>query len=507
MLIFFCAFSILSQLDHWLTVGLGYSHSSVFYPAINMTEKPKHPVLLIPGLLTSKLESWSVKKDSCEGRLGKYFRMTIWSKMSGFYKWLLDGHCVLDYMDLDPENGRDSPSGYKVRASRGFESIDYFLGGYPVWAHLIANLATIGYDPSMIGMVPFDWRLSFSMMEERDNTFSKMKNEIELMVKKTKEKAVIISHSMGGNMNLYFIQWITNLDANWMNKNVHAWISNGTPFLGTVRGISAVLTGYIKETASGAVKSVMDLVMDTDKRQQTLSHFRSYYSVFPMGGNRIWGNRTYNPLKYNDPQSNFTQRAGGQVFTIFENGEPRSAITANEVQGRILDKLHPSMQKFAKSLNLRGGEVDSTEAGWANPLASKLPAGNYTIYCTYGIGTPSDMSYALKDGGSKWDIDSDVNRLGYKQGGYSEGLDGDQSVSLTSLGYTCKSAWLRNKYNPDNIKVITKEYEHGNYSALHVDVLHHPEFLRDMIRIVSGSTIKEEIHSNLPKIIENIDSQ
>ena len=492
-----------------MTVGMGYSHSSVFYPAVVLKDKPKpkHPVLLVPGLLTSKLESWSILKDSCEGRLGKYFRTPVWTKMTGILRWFLNGQCILDYMDVDTKEGRDSPKGYRVRAATGFEAVDYFIGGYSIWAHVLGNLAAIGYDPSTMSMVPFDWRLGFNMLEERDGTFTRMKTEVELLSKKSKEKVVVVTHSMGGNMFLYFMQWVQHEDPNWFDKYIQSWVSNGTPFLGNVRGISAVLTGYVKESASGQIKYLMDLAMDPNKRQQTMSHLRSYYAILPMGGNRIWGNKTYNPMLAN-PNVNASEMAGGQILTIFENGESRGAITADDLQGHILDKLHPDLQAFARSLNLKGGTVQEDDKGsWANPLASQLPKGNFSIYCMYGVDVPTDLSYSIKETATRYDIDVNVKKMGYANGGYS--LNGDETVPLTSLGYTCQSTWRHNpKYNPHNISIIIKEYpDSKNNSATHVDLLHHPQFLTDLISIVTGHHVKEEIHSNLTKIVQNIDSQ
>eukprot|EP00834_Sanchytrium_tribonematis_P003799 NODE_160_length_15021_cov_0.894786.p4 type:complete len:509 gc:universal NODE_160_length_15021_cov_0.894786:6132-4606(-) len=497
-----CGF--LSNLDHWFTVGMGRPHSSTFYPAIEMKEKPKHPVLLIPGMLTSQLDSWSIIKNSCETKSGRYFRTPIWSKFSGVLKWIMNGQCVLDFLDLD-ENETDAPKGYKIRAGSSYESIDYFVGGYAVWAHLIANLATIGYDPNTMGLIPFDWRLSFKRMEERDSTFTKMKFEIENMVRKTKEKAVVISHSMGGNINLYFMQWVTQNDPLWMERNIHAWVSNGTPFLGNIRAVSAVVSGYVKETSSNIMKMWMDNVMDVDNRQVVMSHLRCYYQVFPMGGNKIWGNKTFNPMK-ESPYTKFQEEAGGQLMTLFEDGFPVDAITADDLQGRFLDFLDPYMQKFARSLDLKGESLSNNETSWPNPLSTKLPIGNYTIYCTYGYDIKTDYSYSMTKtaSGKRYDIETKTKKMGYLDG--SNTAYGDETVPLNSLAYPCISTWKNIKHNPSNVNVVTKEYQSiKDYSSSHVELLHHPHFLRDVIKIVSGGTIKQEIHSNITKIVENID--
>lgn len=77
------------------------------------------------------------------------------------------------------------------------EAADYFITGYWVWAKVIENLATIGYDTNNMHFASYDWRLSFSNLEVRDGYFSKLKHTIELSKKQSGQKSVIITHSMG----------------------------------------------------------------------------------------------------------------------------------------------------------------------------------------------------------------------------------------------------------------------------------------------------------------------
>ncbi len=46
--------------------------------------------------------------------------------------------------------------------------------------------------------MPYDWRLSLPVMQQRDGYYLRMKATIEVMVAMEGEKAVLISHSMGG---------------------------------------------------------------------------------------------------------------------------------------------------------------------------------------------------------------------------------------------------------------------------------------------------------------------
>ena len=43
------------------------------------------------------------------------------------------------------------------------------------------NLAVVNYDTNNLYLAPYDWRLSYYNLEERDGYFSKLKSTIELL--------------------------------------------------------------------------------------------------------------------------------------------------------------------------------------------------------------------------------------------------------------------------------------------------------------------------------------
>ena len=157
---------------------------------------------------------------------------------------LKDADCWLRHMSLDPYTGMDPP-GIKVRSAQGMGAADYFAGPYWVWSKLIENLADVGYDPNNMELLPYDWRLSFPLLEERDGYLTALKNHIEYLHKKTGERVVLISHSFGGGLVLYFLQWVTRSvnegggggGKDWMEKNIHAFVN----VAGTVLGGKSLL--------------------------------------------------------------------------------------------------------------------------------------------------------------------------------------------------------------------------------------------------------------------------
>lgn len=44
---------------------------------------------------------------------------------------------------------------------------------------IVENLAVVNYDTNNLHLAPYDWRLSYYNLEERDGYFSKLKSTIE----------------------------------------------------------------------------------------------------------------------------------------------------------------------------------------------------------------------------------------------------------------------------------------------------------------------------------------
>jgi phospholipid:diacylglycerol acyltransferase len=78
----------------------------------------------------------------------------------------------------------------------------------------VENLAVVNYDTNNLYLAPYDWRLSYHNLEERDGYFSKLKSTFEFLKyvsnqiiiltityfslrKRQKKKTVVVAHSMG----------------------------------------------------------------------------------------------------------------------------------------------------------------------------------------------------------------------------------------------------------------------------------------------------------------------
>ncbi|KAK9767874.1 phospholipid:diacylglycerol acyltransferase [Basidiobolus ranarum] len=86
--------------------------------------KAKHPVILVPGIISTGLESWSTSDCAL-----KYFRKRLWGTATMLRAVLLDKQCWIQNMKLDPITGLD-PTDVKLRAAQGLDAADYFITGY-----------------------------------------------------------------------------------------------------------------------------------------------------------------------------------------------------------------------------------------------------------------------------------------------------------------------------------------------------------------------------------------
>ncbi|GAB2293306.1 Phospholipid:diacylglycerol acyltransferase 1 [Dionaea muscipula] len=260
-----------------------------------------HPVVFVPGIVTGGLELW--EGHQCADGL---FRKRLWGGTFGeVYRRPL---CWVEHMSLDNETGLDPP-GIRVRPVSGLVAADYFAPGYFVWAVLIANLANIGYEEKNMYMAAYDWRLSFQNTEVRDQSLSRIKSNIELMVATNGgKKAVIVPHSMGAPYFLHFMKWVEapapmggGGGSDWCARHIKAVMNIGGPFLGVPKAVPGLFSAEAKDVA--VARAIAPGFLDHEIfRFQTLQHvmkmtrtWDSTMSMIPRGGETIWGDMDWAP--------------------------------------------------------------------------------------------------------------------------------------------------------------------------------------------------------------------
>ncbi|KAG1141185.1 hypothetical protein G6F37_002798 [Rhizopus arrhizus] len=390
-----------------------------FMPALEYKEsldlKPQFPVVMIPGIVSSGLESWGTSEQS-----KKYFRKRLWGTMTMVRSVLLDKESWTEHIMLDPETGLDPP-GYKVRAVHGVEAADYFITGYWVWAKVIENLATIGYDTNNMYFASYDWRLSFSNLEVRDGYFSKLKHTIELSKKQSGQKSVIITHSMGGTMFPYFLKWVESKEhgqggPKWVDEHIESFVNIAAPLMGVPKAVTSLLSGETRDTmALGSFGAyVLEKFFSRRERAKLMRSWMGGASMLPKGGEAIWGRGGNAP----DDEEDEKYQSFGNMISFVPRPEgfnenstdipssPGDPLVRNyTVEGSIQLLTKNADTKFGKQLyanysfglttsskQLKRNDNDPTK--WSNPLESRLPnAPNMKIYCFYGIEVPTERSY------------------------------------------------------------------------------------------------------------------
>ncbi|PIN19851.1 Diacylglycerol O-acyltransferase [Handroanthus impetiginosus] len=347
--------------------------------------KAKHPVVFVPGIVTGGLELW--EGHSCAEGL---FRKRLWGGTFGeVYKRPL---CWAEHMSLDNETGLDPP-GIKIRPVSGLVAADYFAPGYFVWAVLIANLARIGYEDKNMYMAAYDWRLSFQNTEVRDQTLSRIKSNIELMVATSGgKKVVVVPHSMGVLYFLHFMKWVEapapmggGGGPNWCADHIKAVMNIGGPFLGVPKAVTGLFSAEAKDIAIARAIAPGFLDMDVFGFQ-TLQHvmrmtrtWDSTMSMIPKGGDTIWGGLDWSPEEGHKCNS---KKKNGNGPTAGLNGTVGLASSDRVKYGRILS--------FGKDVaDLHSSEIESVDFRVAikgNNLANKTCRDVWTEYHDMGIG-------------------------------------------------------------------------------------------------------------------------
>lgn len=304
--------------------------------------RAKHPVVFVPGIVTGGLELW--EGHQCAEGL---FRKRLWGGTFGeVYKRPL---CWVEHMSLDNETGLD-PAGVRVRAVNGLVAADYFVPGYFVWAVLIANLARIGYEEKTMYMAAYDWRLSFQNTEVRDQTLSRIKSNIELMVATNGgKKAVIIPHSMGVLYFLHFMKWVEapapmggGGGPDWCARHIKAVMNIGGPFLGVPKAVSGLFSAeardiaFARAIAPGALDKDLFHISTLQHMMRMTRTWDSTMSMIPKGGDTIWGGLDWSPEEGHAPSKKRKHRSNDtQISCDSENNNMESKQKAINY-GRII---------------------------------------------------------------------------------------------------------------------------------------------------------------------------
>jgi len=377
---------------------------------------------------------------------------------------------------LDTTTGLDPP-GIKLRAAQGFDAADFFITGYWIWNKILENLATIGYDPTNAFTAAYDWRMSYMNYEIRDQYFTRLKTHIELAVRVSNKKAVLLSHSMGSQVLYYFLHWVEaeghgNGGPQWVEAYIDSWINISGCMLGAVKSVPAILSGEMKDTAQLNAFAVYGLekFLSRHERAEIFRAMPGISSMLPIGGEAVWGNATWAP---DDPLGQETSFGSFIRFRDSNSTHTKKNLTVSDSLPYLFNHSEQWYVDMVTSSYSHGvahtkAEVERNQflpSKWINPLETRLPlAPSLKIYCFYGTGKDTERAYYYRedtDPLSKTNvtIDTAYSRNGKTDHGVVMG-EGDGTVNLISAGYMCTKGWKIKRYNPAGVKIKTYEMPH-----------------------------------------------
>lgn len=175
--------------------------------------------------------------------------------------------------------------------------------------------------------------------------------------------------------------------------------------LGAVKGVPAVLSGEMKDTAQLNRLAVFGLekFFSREDRAEILRAMPGISSMLPKGGDAVWGNLTWAPDDEPDQNVSF-----GSFIKFTEGNSTLGHTRSNFTVAESLDYLMTNSDSWFRSQVTKSyshgiahtkKEVEANEkipSKWVNPLESRLPyAPSMKIYCFYGIGKETERRCVL----------------------------------------------------------------------------------------------------------------
>ncbi|KAI1385250.1 LACT-domain-containing protein [Hypoxylon trugodes] len=486
-----------------------------------------HPVIMVPGVISTGLESWGTANIS-----RPYFRKRLWGSWTMMKALVMDKEIWKKHIMLDKKTGLDPPN-IKLRAAQGFDATDFFITGYWIWSKILENLASLGYDPSNSFTAAYDWRLSYQNLELRDQYFTRLKNYVELAHDFSGQKVVLASHSMGSQVLFYFFHWVASAQGgkggdDWVDRHVEAWINISGCMLGALKDVTAILSGEMRDTAQLNAFAVYGLekFLSKDERAEMFRAMPGMSAMLPMGGDAVWGNLTWAP----DDQPGQKNSFGS--FLNFRRGlnltTPDQNFTVSDAMKYLMETTDDwyrdrVQESFSQGVAHTSAEVEANELDhrkWVNPLETRLPlAPNLKVYCFYGVGKPTERAYYYRTpefpGFTNLNVTIDTALTADE---IDHGIimgEGDGTVNLLSTGYMCSKGWHMKRFNPTGVKVSVVEMPHeperfnprgGPNTADHVDILGRQTLNELILRVAAGrgNTIDDYIVSNIREYAEKV---
>merc|ERR1740130_1251205 len=513
-------------------------------------EKIKHPVVLVPGFASGRLRTWRDAYCKAEmagmelGGSGVGWEVgdAVWVNTP-----MIVGQraCFLRCMALvngtDPEIV-DEMGACKLRADEGLEAISKLDPGIitgpltDVWWTFIQTLANdlgVATDNGIVA-APYDWRLSPTMLQERDNYFTKLRHMIEEQVLKRPGNincemspnlcpgVVIVAHSMGNNIFRYFCEWLeSDLGSmhykKWLDRYVYLFVGVGAPWLGAAEGIRTMFSG-----------NTFGLPIATNEAREMGKSFGSGPLMMPVSvpGENTEGNSHVN-IKFDHPDGTDIIAAKGlwagkegPFQTMKDNGDATGAMFFDAFENAKNDAAvkieHAPKRLPVRRIVCAYGVNRATEAGYhySWDADNKRPLLEEVIYeqpISEGVlefqkDLPDDLTHKSGDGTvnyaslawcKRWMAGGEANITMVPEGAL---LTGDATVRCDNCDMSKFATDHKGKSGntyyesaaPDENGQMqyTQIWEFEN--AEHRDTIKSPPFLREFTSLLTASDVDSE---------------
>ncbi|KAJ3596721.1 hypothetical protein NHX12_003125 [Muraenolepis orangiensis] len=401
-------------------------------PGVQSNDTP--PIIIVPGNLGNRLEA-KIDKPTlvhwmCYKKTEDWF--SLWIDLNMFMPIGID--CWIDNIKLvynkTTRQSSNSP-GVEVRVP-GFGqtyAIEFLdsnrLAGY--FHTMVQHLVNMGYtrDGTVRG-APYDWRLA---PNQNEKYLSKLKELVEEMYDLYQQPIHLLGHSMGSHYVLYFLNQQTQA---WKDKHIKGFISLGAPWGGAIKTLRVIASGE-----NDGIPMISNIKIREEQRMAVTNPWM-------LPNVDVWPK---DHVLISTPNATYTNQDYEQFFSDmdFEDGWLMWEDTKN--------------------------------------LTSGMQPPGVEVWCMYGVGIPTPVSYVY-DGGYP-----DTDPVDYVY------ADGDDTVDSLSMSQ-CKR-WIGQQEAP----VHVTEFR----GMPHLDMVFHHKVLGLMQQILEGqSDTPEEVDCRDDMIFKTI---
>ncbi|XP_064640579.1 phospholipase A2 group XV-like [Lineus longissimus] len=227
-------------------------------------DKPNNPpVILIPGdggsQLEGKLDKPSHVHFYCE-RKSTWF--PLWLNLELIAPLTID--CLVDNLRLDYNpftRTTHNPPGVEIRIQDfgNTSTVEYLdaseLSATSYYAPIVADLVKHGYKRGItVRGAPFDFRKAANELQEYFKAVKALIEETYTLNGDT--KVVVIAHSMG---NIVFLYFLNHIDQLWKDKYISSYVSLAGPWAGAAKTVRIMASGdnlgvFVVETLKARVQ-------------------------------------------------------------------------------------------------------------------------------------------------------------------------------------------------------------------------------------------------------------